>query len=82
MCDGSHNSVAKIASKVLRGRFVCASSDSKVWFSFDGALWRLEPSAVGVHAALATIVYDQFMEAATAVQSRLTVDAQSERSQK
>ena len=79
--DASHNSVARIASKILFGRFMCASSDSKVWYSFDGSLWRVEPSAVGVHAALATVVHDHFMQAVSALQSRMSIeDMQSDAS--
>lgn len=73
-CNGSHNSVAEIASKVLKGLFMCASSDSKVWYLFDGCLWREDKSGIKIHTALATKVRDVFLQVAGALKQKLSID--------
>lgn len=79
-CAVTHNAVAEIASKVLKGLFVCASSDSKLWYSFDGALWREEKSALGVHRALASQVRQVFIHAISRLRAVLRENEDDESS--
>jgi len=64
-CDGSHNSVAAIAHKILRDRYVCASSTGKLWYFFNGSLWQQDDQGIMVRHALSTSVREQFIHAYT-----------------
>jgi phage/plasmid-associated DNA primase len=60
-CNGSHNDVARIAAKLLAGLNICATANGKLWYTFDGTLWREDPEAIKVRHELSTTVRGQFM---------------------
>ena len=60
-CNGSHNAVAAITHKLLKGRYVCALPNGKLWYSFNGLLWEEDKDAVRMRHELSTTVRDQFM---------------------
>ena len=72
-CNGSHNDVARIAHRLLAGRYVCASPDGKVWYAFGG-LWALDAGAIGIRHALSTTVREHFVSALN-LNFELTTDA-------
>jgi phage/plasmid-associated DNA primase len=63
MCNGSHNAMARIAFKVLRGKYVCALANGKLWYVYDGSLWREDPEAIRLRHDLSTTLRDHFMVA-------------------
>jgi phage/plasmid-associated DNA primase len=69
VCTGSHNEVASIAYKILRGKYVCATANGKLWYRFDGALWREDKEAICVRHELSTTVHGHFMMALNAIAS-------------
>ncbi|KAG2487756.1 hypothetical protein HYH03_013601 [Edaphochlamys debaryana] len=58
-CNGSHNAVAAIAGKLLRGRYTWVTG--KVWFEFDGNLWKEDKEAIHLRHELSTTVRDQYI---------------------
>ena len=64
MCNGSHNDVARIAHRLLEGRYVCASADGKVWYGVGaGGLWAIDEGAISVRHELSTTVREHFVAA-------------------
>jgi phage/plasmid-associated DNA primase len=55
-CDGSHNAVAAIAHKLLSDRYVCATPNGKLWYFFDGSLWREDAEAIALRHELSSTV--------------------------
>ena len=45
-CNGSHFSIASIAHKLYGKRYVCASTNGKLWYHFDGTLWEEDPEGI------------------------------------
>lgn len=62
-CDGAHNSVASIASKVLKDKYVCASAKGNLWYKYDGSLWVQDPEAIMLRQELSTTVREHFYAA-------------------
>lgn len=60
-CNGMHNSIAVIASKILKGKYVCALPNAKLWYEFDGTLWKEDKEAIHLRHDLSTIVREQFI---------------------
>jgi P4 family phage/plasmid primase-like protien len=73
-CNGTHNEVARIAHRMLSGRHVCATSNGKMWYVFDGTLWRVDDDAIAIRHELSTTVREQFIMAMSRVASSQTVD--------
>ena len=63
LCNGSHSEVANIAVALLSDRFVCATSDGKLWYRFDGSLWREDSNTLQLRHELSTTVRGRFMAA-------------------
>ena len=74
VCNGSHNSVANIAHKLLKGRFVCATANGKLWYEFDGTLWKEDKAGISLRHQLSTTVRDQFMFTIKRVSSSMCSD--------
>lgn len=72
--NGSHNDVARIAAKLLVGLCVCATANGKLWYTFDGTLWREDPEAIKVRHELSTTVRTQFMATLSKVSAQLTAE--------
>jgi phage/plasmid-associated DNA primase len=60
-CNGSHNSIAKIAFNILKERFVCASHDNKIWFEFDGNRWVEDKGPVRARQMLSECIREHFI---------------------
>ena len=60
-CNGSHNEVAAITYTILKEHHVCATANSKLWYVFDGTLWKEDREAINVRHELSTTVRDQFV---------------------
>ncbi len=73
-CNGSHNSVAKFAAKLLEGRHVCASSNGKLWYYFDGTLWKPDPDGIHVKREISSTLVDHVMLTISKVVSSISVD--------
>ena len=73
-CNGSHNSVAKFAAKLLEGRHVCASSNGKLWYYFDGTLWKQDPDGIHIKREISSTLVDHVMLVITKVISSISVD--------
>ena len=74
-CNGSHNDVARIAAKILAGHSICATANGKLWYTFDGTLWREDPEAIKVRHELSTTVRAQFMATLSKVSAQQSRDA-------
>jgi phage/plasmid-associated DNA primase len=59
-CNGSHNSVAKIAYNILKGKFICASSNGKLWYEFTGTRWHEDKDGIRIRHELSTTVKEHF----------------------
>lgn len=59
-CNGSHYAVAKIAYKMYHKNHVCVSSNGKVWYRFNGALWEEDPCGMMLRKELSMGLWDQF----------------------
>ena len=80
-CDGSHGSVADIAFKILKHKYVCAMADGKCWYIFNGSLWKIDNSQLKLRTDLSTIVRDQYLQIMNKIASTQTIDdMQSNRS--
>ena len=55
-CNGTNNDVARIAHKIMTGRFVCAVASGKLWYAFNGTRWISDESAISVRHELSTTV--------------------------
>lgn len=60
-CNGSHNAVAAIAYKVLKGKFVCALPEGKLWYRFEKSLWREDKCGICIRHELSTTLRDHFL---------------------
>jgi phage/plasmid-associated DNA primase len=60
-CDGSHRSIADITYKILKQKYVCASGDGKLWYQFDGNLWKIDNSALKIRDDLAITISNHFI---------------------
>ena len=60
LCDGSHNAIASITYKLLKDEFICATSDGKLWFYFDGNIWKEDKDNLELRRNLSNIVLKQF----------------------
>jgi phage/plasmid-associated DNA primase len=59
-CDGKHNSIAAITYKLLKEEFVCATSDGKLWYFFDGNLWKEDKDNLQLRIKLSNFIAKQF----------------------
>lgn len=73
-CNGSHNAMATLANKLLRGKYVCVCTKLKIWYEFDGTLWKQDKGGVKVRRELSTFVREQFILTAGKIRSQLTID--------
>ena len=60
LCDGSHNAIASITYKLLKDEFICATSDGKLWYYFDGNIWREDKDTLELRRNLSNLVLKQF----------------------
>jgi hypothetical protein len=54
--DNDNNDDARIAHKIMTGRFVCAVASGKLWYAFNGTRWISDESAISVRHELSTTV--------------------------
>ena len=73
-CNGSHNAVANIAYKILRGKYVCATANGKLWYEFKGTLWQEDKEGIHVRHDLSTTVREQFLLTMNKVSLSMSVD--------
>ncbi len=73
-CNGSHNAVAATVFKILKGKYVCATSNGKLWYRFDGALWTIDDDAVRIRNELSTSIREQFLIAMNRVTTSMSID--------
>ena len=73
-CNGSHNSVAKFASVLLKSHHVCASSNGKLWYNFDGTLWQVDNDAIRLKHELSSTVVNHVMMAMHRIVGNIAVD--------
>ena len=60
-CNGSYNSVAQIAHKILKHKYVCVTHDGKAWYMFDGVIWKQDLSELNLRQDLSTVVRNQYI---------------------
>ena len=73
-CNGSHNSVANIAHKILKGKYICATSNGKLWYEFKSTLWQEDKDGIHVRHDLSTIVKEQFRLTMNKVMTSMSID--------
>lgn len=67
-CNGSHNEVAAIAHKLLKGKYVWVCN--KIWYEFNGNLWKEDKETIHLRHELSTTVRLQFMHTLHRVHER------------
>lgn len=72
--NGKHNAVAAIAHKVLKGRFVCAAANNKLWYEFDGNLWKEDKEAINLRHQLSTTVRQHYIDVRSKLKVSLSID--------
>ena len=60
-CNGSHYSIANIIYKILKHKYVCATADGKLWYWFDGSLWKIDNSTLKIRHDISTFIYNYFI---------------------
>lgn len=73
-CNGTHNSVAAVAYKILKNKFVCATANGKLWYEFNGALWKEDKEGIHLRHELSTTVVEQFIYSYYVVQRDLPIE--------
>jgi phage/plasmid-associated DNA primase len=72
--NGKHNAIAAIAYKVLQGRFVCAAANNKLWYEFDGNLWKEDKEAINLRHQLSTTVRQHYIDVRYKLKDSLSSD--------
>lgn len=73
-CNGSHNALAAVAAKLLKGRYVCAVPNGKLWYEFNNSLWIEDKEAIHLRHELSTTVREQFILVMSKIQGTATLD--------
>lgn len=73
-CDGSHGSVAMVAYKILKHKYVCATPDGKSWYVFNGTLWKEDMSELNLRRDISSIVRDQYLQIMNKIASSASID--------
>ena len=60
-CDGSQTSIANIAYKLYSKKYVCASTNGKLWYHFNGTLWEEDPEGIRLRKEASRQLRDQFV---------------------
>jgi phage/plasmid-associated DNA primase len=58
----------------LRDKYVCALSDGRLWYYFDGSLWKPDKSELRLRHELSTTINDHFYLAINQLSSTMSVD--------
>jgi phage/plasmid-associated DNA primase len=73
-CSGTTHQIAAIAWKMLKDKYVCALTNGKLWYYFDGTLWRIDGDALDIRRQLSTTVKEQFVMALNNLNMERSVD--------
>lgn len=73
-CNGTHNSIAAITYKILKNNFICATANGKLWYEFNGSLWKEDKEGVNLRHELSTTVRQQYIYAYHTFQKKLSID--------
>lgn len=73
-CNGSHNAVAHIAFKILKGKYVCATANGKLWYEFNGTLWQEDKEGIHLRHELSTTIRDQFIFTINKISTSMSID--------
>jgi len=73
-CNGTHNSIASITYKILKNNFICATANGKLWYEFNGSLWKEDKEGVNLRHELSTTVRQQYIYAYHTFQKKLSID--------
>ena len=63
-----HNDVARVASRILKGRFVCACPSQKIWYAFRDHRWTEDAKQIHLKHELSTTVVDALQGALVQLQ--------------
>lgn len=55
-CHVNHQSIAKLAYKYLKDKYVCATSDGNLWYYFDGSLWKEDEDSIIMRHEISTTI--------------------------
>lgn len=55
-CHVNHQTIAKLAYKYLKDKYVCATSNGKFWYYFDGNLWREDADNIIMRHEISTTI--------------------------
>lgn len=73
-CNCTHNAISAVASKLLKGRYVCALASGKLWYVFDGTLWKEDHECIGIRRELSTTVREQVFLTMSKYRSSFNID--------
>jgi len=72
--NGTHHAMALLAKKLLKGVYVCANTYHKIWYNFDGTLWKQDVGGLHARGELSESVRRHFLLAESKLKSQLTID--------
>lgn len=55
-CPSTDHDVARVASIILKDRFICASSSGQSWYEFTGTFWKEDKHAINMRKEFSTTV--------------------------
>lgn len=59
-CNGTHFGMANLVKNMLKGQHVCVSIPDKLWYRFNGTLWKVDKGGNYARMALSEYVLNQF----------------------
>jgi phage/plasmid-associated DNA primase len=78
-CSGTHSSIAEITHKLLKDRYVCVTTDSQLWYRYDGNLWVLDSNAIRLRKEISTTVKNHFVKVQVKLTRQLSTTDDKER---
>eukprot|EP00798_Chlamydomonas_sp_ICE-L_P013459 gene13459-19319_t len=61
-CNGTHAEIADVAFRLLRDRYVFCNT--RLWFYFDGSLWKQDKEALRIRHELSSTIRTAFLQTA------------------
>lgn len=55
-CHVNHQTIAKLAYKYLKGKYVCATANGNYWYYFDGTLWKEDEGNIMMRHEISTTI--------------------------
>jgi phage/plasmid-associated DNA primase len=77
ICNGSHESIALIAQKILKHKYACVTPDGKTWYMFNGIIWKQDFSELNLRKDLSTTVRNYYLHTMNSILNSLSTNSSS-----